>query len=229
MVRLALAGDDGRLDAWLDSRGFVPCEAVISSDAEVRWLRSVDDRPGEPVLWLRPGGDLTWAQRCWALGARWVVGGCWSTRTAEVERALALASHSPSAAWLSFVMCDDSLDIDKGCTLLSELLERDDWGETKERGRLRTVAQEALTNAWEHGHEGDRSRPVEVLFSLSEGNLTLEVLDQGTGFELEQVPDPMSPENILNESGRGIYIMRTFLDDLTYQDSGRHLIGRKRL
>ena len=70
---------------------------------------------------------------------------------------------------------------------------------------------------------------MEVLFNLCEGELTLEVVDQGLGFELERVPDPLAPENILNASGRGIYIMRTFLDDLTYQDSGRHLIGRKRL
>ena len=229
MVRLALTGSDGRLDAWLDSHGFVPCDDVLSSDAGIRWLRSAEDRAGEPVIWIQPGGDLTWAQSCWVRGARWVIGGCWGVDTDELERALALASASPSATWLSFMMCDSSLDVDLGCTLLSELLDKNDWGGAKERGRLRTVAQEALTNAWEHGHGGDRSKPVEVLFNLCEGELTLEVVDQGLGFELERVPDPLAPENILNASGRGIYIMRTFLDDLTYQDSGRHLIGRKRL
>ena len=229
MVRLALAGDDGRFDTWLDSKGFVSCEAVISLDSKIRWVCSADDQPGDAVIWIKVGGDLDWATSCWARGARWVVGGSWGSDATELERVLEVASRSPRAAWVSFVMQDDSLDVDLGCTLLSELLEKDDWGTAKERGRMRTVAQEALTNAWEHGHGGDRSVPVEVLFGLSEGQLELEVIDQGTGFELEHVPDPMAPENILNESGRGIYIMRSFLDDLTYQDSGRHLIGRKRL
>ena len=229
MVRLALEGDEGKLDAWLSAHDFVPCEAAVSLDENITWFTSVSDQSIEPVIWVRVGGDLRWVESCWDRGIRWAVGGQCASSEQMLERVLEQAAESPGSAWLSFVMQEQSLDVDLGCRLLTELLGQDEWGSPKDRGRLRTVAQEALTNAWEHGHGGDRTLPVEVLYTLVGGEFGLEVIDRGSGFELGDVPDPMAPENILNESGRGIYIMRSFLDELTYRDSGRHLIGRKRV
>ncbi len=78
------------------------------------------------------------------------------------------------------------------------------------------AVREAVTNAVLHGNQQDAAKKVEVKFRGSREMLEITVRDRGTGFDLDKVPDPTDPQNLLKASGRGILFMRTFMDDVEY-------------
>ncbi len=85
------------------------------------------------------------------------------------------------------------------------------------------AVREAVTNAIVHGNQEDEAKAVEVTFNCQEHVLEIEVRDQGEGFDPAEVPDPTDPANILKTSGRGMFLMRSFMDDvrwLTRPDGG---------
>ncbi len=75
---------------------------------------------------------------------------------------------------------------------------------------------EAISNCMKHGNGYDKSKTVTIIVTISETALKIFLKDEGKGFDLNAVPDPTKPENLLKESGRGIHIMRNFLKDLQY-------------
>ena len=118
-------------------------------------------------------------------------------------------------------------DIDSAANILSLILKLADYNSEREQKKLRVVALEAITNAWEHGYGKDQSRPIDISYEVSAQGMRICVEHQGLGFNLEDVPDPMSPENLFSESGRGILIMSNTLDRLDYEKGGCRLIGYK--
>ena len=76
--------------------------------------------------------------------------------------------------------------------------------------------REAVTNAVVHGNKQDKTKEVEVTFSSSPGALEIEVSDQGNGFDAACVPDPTDPANIMKTSGRGVFLIRNFMDDVQW-------------
>ncbi|KAF0151716.1 MAG: anti-sigma regulatory factor serine/threonine protein kinase [Ignavibacteria bacterium] len=75
---------------------------------------------------------------------------------------------------------------------------------------------EAISNCMKHGNRFDKSKTVTIVVTVSELKLTIMLKDEGKGFDINSVPDPTKPENILKDSGRGIHIMKNFVDDLRY-------------
>jgi serine/threonine-protein kinase RsbW len=80
---------------------------------------------------------------------------------------------------------------------------------------------EAGTNAIQHGHAHDPSLSVEIIFRMKENELEVDVLDHGHGFNLNLLEDATAPENLLKARGRGIFIMRSMMDDVVYSFSDR--------
>jgi serine/threonine-protein kinase RsbW len=78
------------------------------------------------------------------------------------------------------------------------------------------AVREAVTNAVLHGNQRDESKFVEVAVKSSPAALEITVHDQGLGFNPEVVPDPTKDENILKTSGRGIFFMRNFMDEVDW-------------
>ena len=77
--------------------------------------------------------------------------------------------------------------------------------------------RESVINAIKHGNRNDSSKHVFVEFETAtadEPKLTIRVRDQGDGFDPETVADPLAPENLLKSSGRGIFLIRNFMDDV---------------
>ena len=81
------------------------------------------------------------------------------------------------------------------------------------------AVRESVINAIKHGNREDYGKIVTVEFvvapTAAPSELVVRVLDQGEGFDPEEVADPLAPENILKSSGRGIFFMRNFMDDVT--------------
>ena len=79
------------------------------------------------------------------------------------------------------------------------------------------AVRESVINAIKHGNQNDRSKLVHVVFTSSvepDGELTVSVRDEGEGFDPGAVADPLAPENMLKSSGRGIFLIRNFMDDV---------------
>jgi serine/threonine-protein kinase RsbW len=83
------------------------------------------------------------------------------------------------------------------------------------------AVRESVINAIKHGNREDYGKLVTVEFAMAPAaapdELIVRVLDQGEGFDPGKVADPLAPENILKSSGRGIFFMRNFMDDVTLQ------------
>ena len=75
---------------------------------------------------------------------------------------------------------------------------------------------EAASNSIVHGNKKNKNKKIGITIKVNDSKMTIVIKDQGNGFKVESVPDPTKPENILKDSGRGIHIMRSFLDDLYY-------------
>ena len=84
---------------------------------------------------------------------------------------------------------------------------------------ISVAVRESVINAIKHGNREDRSKHVTVEFVLEPRakpeQLTVEVLDEGEGFDPDEVANPLDPENVLKSSGRGIFFMRSFMDDVS--------------
>ncbi len=82
---------------------------------------------------------------------------------------------------------------------------------------LAMVTREAAINAVVHGNRYDAAKAVTATFSLSEEALTIQVADQGAGLDPATIPDPLAPENLLRTSGRGVFLMRAFMDEVHFR------------
>jgi serine/threonine-protein kinase RsbW len=75
------------------------------------------------------------------------------------------------------------------------------------------AVREAVVNAIRYGNRQQREKKILVTFEMGDDKLVVHILDQGCGFDLADVPDPLAEENLLKTSGRGIFLMRTFMDE----------------
>ncbi len=82
--------------------------------------------------------------------------------------------------------------------------------------QLTSSVAEASSNCIVHGNKSDESKIIEVEIVIDDKNIMVKLKDEGSGFEVDKVPDPTLPENILKDSGRGIHIMKSFLTELKY-------------
>jgi len=82
---------------------------------------------------------------------------------------------------------------------------------------LSLAVHEAAVNAVKHGNRMDSAKQVKVIYTIEKDKLILEVKDQGSGFAAENVEDPRSSGNIDKASGRGVFLMRHFVDEIEFQ------------
>ena len=79
---------------------------------------------------------------------------------------------------------------------------------------IELAVHEAVINAITHGNKHAADKQVDVKFVIEHESLTIFVRDRGEGFDYEQLPDPTDADNLLKPSGRGIFYMRTFMDEV---------------
>ena len=87
-------------------------------------------------------------------------------------------------------------------------------------GNLLIAALEAANNAITHGNKLDESKNVEIVFVRDNDKISLTVKDEGAGFDYKNIPDPTSPENLENMSGRGVFLMSKLSDEIEFEDNG---------
>ena len=85
---------------------------------------------------------------------------------------------------------------------------------------VKLALEEAVINAMLHGNKMDKTKDVIVRFKIDDDKLLVEVQDEGEGFDLKAVPDPTLDENLEADHGRGIILMRAYMDEVRYSQSG---------
>jgi serine/threonine-protein kinase RsbW len=97
--------------------------------------------------------------------------------------------------------------------------------------KIGLAVHEGVMNAFQYGNQQRRERKIHVIFELHEEKLVIHVMDQGTGFRLEDVPDPRDNEHVLGDSGRGVLLMKAFMDEfsvLAGAEGGAEVVMTKR-
>lgn len=80
---------------------------------------------------------------------------------------------------------------------------------------------EMFNNAVEHGNKNDPNKKITLSFTRTDSHLIISIRDEGSGFAPEKIKDPLAPENLLAENGRGIYLVRNLMDNLEFNITGQ--------
>lgn len=104
---------------------------------------------------------------------------------------------------------------------VDELQEWATFGED-DYNRIMLALSEAINNAILHGNQQDPNKTVKVNTKLADqgGILIVSVEDEGKGFDPDDIPDPLKEENLLNEGGRGVYLIKQYSDDIAFSKNG---------
>jgi serine/threonine-protein kinase RsbW len=85
--------------------------------------------------------------------------------------------------------------------------------------KIAMAVREAAVNAVLHGNAYDPGKKVIVNFERNTRDLVITIRDQGKGMDMSKIPDPLAPENLLKTSGRGIFLIRSFMDEVEISPS----------
>jgi serine/threonine-protein kinase RsbW len=85
--------------------------------------------------------------------------------------------------------------------------------------RISMAVREAAVNAVLHGNAYDPNKKVRIDFENSGRALVITIRDEGCGLDMSKIPDPLAPENLLKTSGRGIFLIRSFMDEVQISPS----------
>ena len=98
--------------------------------------------------------------------------------------------------------------------------------------RIGMSVREGVINAFHYGNQERPEKKIYLALDITSEKLIIHVLDEGTGFTLADVPDPLAEENLLSTSGRGIFLMRAFMDEfdvITGRTGGAEIVMSKKL
>ena len=113
----------------------------------------------------------------------------------------------------SFIL-DSTLDtVDSAEQTASRIASESGFGED-EVMQIAMAVREAAVNAVLHGNAYDPDKKIEIEFVRTKQDLVITIRDQGKGLDPAKIPDPLAPENLLKTSGRGIFLIRSFMDDV---------------
>ncbi len=92
---------------------------------------------------------------------------------------------------------------------------------------IKLALEEAITNAIKHGNKCDRSKKVTVRYAVDSAQVVICVRDEGPGFDPAAVPDPTMPDRLSLPNGRGILLMKTYMNEVEYRRNGTEIFLRK--
>jgi serine/threonine-protein kinase RsbW len=94
------------------------------------------------------------------------------------------------------------------------------------------AVREGVINAYNYGNRRDPQKKITITVEFEPDKMIVRILDEGYGFELTEIPDPLAEENLLRTSGRGLFLMRAFMDEFKVQRGpcgGTELVMAKKL
>src|SRR5437763_8062949 len=143
-----------------------------------------------------------------------------------------MTSNGHHIVRLEFTSAFDMLDF---VQVVSDHMSRDVGLDEDSMHWVGVAIRESVINAIKHGNRNDASKHVFVEFETAKAavpELSMRVRDQGEGFDPETVANPLEPENLLKSSGRGIFLIRNFMDEVQLRrapEGGMEIRMRKRV
>ena len=119
---------------------------------------------------------------------------------------------------VSYTM-DSTLDTVNSAEETASQLASEAGFDEEEVMKIGMAVREAAVNAVLHGNAYDPGKKVTVNFERTNRELVITIRDQGKGLDLSKIPDPLAPENLLKTSGRGIFLIRSFMDEVEINPS----------
>ena len=83
--------------------------------------------------------------------------------------------------------------------------------------------EEAFVNCVEHGNKGDHTKKVTIKYQVDDEKIDIRISDEGHGFKPDEVPDPRENGNLYKACGRGLLLMRAYMDKVEYNDQGNEV------
>ena len=90
-------------------------------------------------------------------------------------------------------------------------------------GNIMVAITESVNNGILHGNQSDSKKMVDLSLELADDKITFTIVDQGPGFDFENLIDPTAPENLEQVGGRGIFLMKHLADEVNFEDEGRNV------
>ena len=87
-------------------------------------------------------------------------------------------------------------------------------------GNVLIAVSEAVNNAIQHGNKNNPKAKVEIKVANQDDTVCIQIKDEGQGFSYQDLPDPTAPENLLKDSGRGVFLMKNLADEVEFQNTG---------
>ena len=112
---------------------------------------------------------------------------------------------------------ESSLDSVNRVEQTAEEMARKAGLEEEEIYRVAMAVREAAVNAVLHGNSYDPEKSITASFEATSDSLVIRIADQGKGLNPDTLPDPLAPENLLRGSGRGIFLIRSFMDEVHFR------------
>ncbi len=122
----------------------------------------------------------------------------------------------PRAAKLSFALSSTMESVSEVEAAADKMAAEAGFDED-ERFRLAMAVREAAVNAVLHGNDYDPSKRISASFENNGQSLIITIADEGRGLDPETLPDPLAPENLLRGTGRGIFLIRSFMDEVHFR------------
>lgn len=94
----------------------------------------------------------------------------------------------------------------------------------KEIKRARVCIVEMLINSMAHGNKNNPNRKVIILYKVEQEKVVLSIIDEGEGFDYNNLPNPLDPENLLKDSGRGIFIIKNYVNEVHFNKKGNRIL-----
>jgi len=128
----------------------------------------------------------------------------------------------------SILINSDTSSVGKICNLLLEELRGKNYA-PEEVFAIHLALEEAMINAVKHGNKFDPAKKVDVNYTISDEKFEITVTDQGSGFSYKNLPDPRLEENLYKPCGRGVLLMRSYMDVVEFNETGNavHMIKYK--
>jgi serine/threonine-protein kinase RsbW len=123
---------------------------------------------------------------------------------------------NPKAGKLSFSL-PSTMESVSEVEAAAEKLAAEAGVDEDERFRITMAVREAAVNAVLHGNDYDPAKQVTASFENNGKSLVFTIADQGKGVDWEKLPDPLAPENLLRGTGRGIFLIRSFMDEVHFR------------
>jgi anti-sigma regulatory factor (Ser/Thr protein kinase) len=149
------------------------------------------------------------------------------TAYAEVQKLSAMMPFCSTCQFTMTIPADASAipTITDGVT---HVLHDKGWSE-QDVMAVELAVQEAVANGIRHGCRGDSTKTVQCSVACdASGEVIITVRDPGQGFDLEAIPNPLEPDNLLKPSGRGIFLINGLMDEVQFADGGRQVRMRKK-